>query len=70
MHCQECGKMMEALPDLYFHSGKSWYGCNVCDIVIESNYCSVSGRPLGTTPCLLSYRQFKARMDEEKRTKG
>ncbi len=62
MHCQRCGEPMEMLPDLYFHSGKSWYGCKKCNVVIEENYCSVSGGHMGTEPCFLNYEQYKERI--------
>ena len=65
MHCPKCGRILELLPGLCFHSGKSWYGCEPCNIVIESNHCSVSGREMGTNPCLLTYVEYKRRISEK-----
>lgn len=58
MHCPNCGKPMETLPELYFHTGKSWCGCEPCNIVIEYNFCSISGGSSGIEPCFFTYQEY------------
>jgi len=61
---------MKLLPKKYFHTGKSWFGCEPCDKVIELNYCSVTGAQSGTNPCYLSYKQFMAYVEAQKARKS
>lgn len=66
MFCQKCGGLMEQLPDLYFHTGKNWYGCKNCNIVIEHNFGSVTGKESGTELCHLSYQEFMGQIAKKK----
>ena len=65
MFCQKCGSEMEMLPDLFFHSGKKPYGCKKCNTVIDYNFCSVSGRDMGTKPNYLTYQEYMKRVAEK-----
>lgn len=69
MPCPKCGNVMELLPDLYHHSGKCWYGCKKCNIVIEHNFCSLVGRDMGTTPCHHSYEEYMGLVEMKKTEK-
>jgi len=33
--CPNCGTKLGLLPDLYFHTGKAWFGCKKCNQVTE-----------------------------------
>lgn len=65
MYCMSCGQSMELLPDLYFNTGKSWYGCKNCNTVVEDNYCSVTGRQVGINPCKFSYQEYMERVNKK-----
>lgn len=61
--CSNCQKQMEFMKPLYFHTGKSWFGCKDCDIVVEQSHCSVTGAEHGCKRwgSYASYKKMLAR---------
>jgi hypothetical protein len=65
-NCPDCGARLECMSKLYFHSGKSWYGCKKCDKVFEHNYCSLTGHTTGFEVCYIPYKQYVKQTGNDK----
>ena len=63
--CPNCGTKLEPLQDLYFHTGKAWFGCKECDQVTVQNHCSVSGMIRSIELCNLSYKEYMERINKK-----
>jgi len=67
MYCPFCGKKLEHLSPLYFHTGKTWFGCAPCNSVLERNHCSVTGRVKNIEPCIHSYKNYQLALKRKKK---
>lgn len=69
MKCLWCGAQLEMLPQLYYHSGRQWFGCKKCNLVYNYDYCSVTGLPADPVNPLkqfhLSYAEYMERIEEK-----
>lgn len=67
--CANCSGDLVSLPMLFFHSGRSWYGCEQCNLVYEYDYCSFTGSPRGTRKSHLTLAQYREQIEKNKKEK-
>lgn len=57
--CPRCNNTLQGLDPLFFHTGRAWYGCKGCNLVIAQHFCSFTGRKYSENICDYTYEDYQ-----------